>query len=99
MHTNVSHGTWGLSPRLRVFRRDVEDHVAVVLDMTMPVMDGRQCFDQLKRINPDVKAVVATGHTLGGAAQDTIDAGALRFIHKPFIMADLAEAVAKALVE
>jgi len=38
LRTNFSHRTWGLSPRLSVFRRDVEDHVAVVLDMTMPVL-------------------------------------------------------------
>ena len=51
LHTNVSHGPWGLSPRLRVFRRDVEDHVAVVLDMTMPVLitSGYACESAQKK--------------------------------------------------
>ncbi len=79
------------------YRRHANEIDLVVLDMTMPVMDGRECFEELKKIDPDVKVVIATGHALDGAAQETMDAGALRFIHKPFIMAELAETLAKAL--
>ncbi len=81
------------------YREHASEIDLVVLDMTMPGMDGRECFEELKKINPDVKAVVATGHALDGAAQETIDAGALRFIHKPFIMAELADTLAKTLAK
>jgi PAS domain S-box-containing protein len=79
------------------YREKASEIDLVLLDMTMPVMDGPECFEELKKINPGVKVVVATGHALDGATQETIDAGALRSIHKPFIMADLAATVAKAL--
>ncbi|MHC5055937.1 MAG: PAS domain S-box protein [Planctomycetota bacterium] len=69
----------------------------VILDMTMPVMDGRECFRKLREIDPSVKVVVSTGHALNGAAQTIMDEGAARFLQKPFVLAQLSEAVAKAL--
>lgn len=69
----------------------------VILDMSMPVMDGCECFRKLKEIDPGVKVVVSTGHALNGAAQEIMNEGASRFLQKPFVLAQLSEAVAKAL--
>ncbi len=69
----------------------------VVLDLTMPVMGGLICFRELRNLDPEVKVVVATGHALNGAAQTVLDEGALRFIQKPFVKAELSEAVTEAL--
>jgi CheY-like chemotaxis protein len=79
------------------YKGHVSEVNLVVLDMTMPVMDGRECFDELRRINPNVKSVLATGHALNGEAQRLLDDGVLRFVQKPFTVASLSEAVAKAL--
>jgi len=34
----------------------------VLLDMTMPKMDGKACFSALKKIDPDVRVVISSGY-------------------------------------
>ncbi len=69
----------------------------VILDMTMPVMDGGECFRALKGLDPEVKALLSTGHALNGTAQRLLDEGMLGFVQKPYVLAQLSEAVARAL--
>jgi two-component system cell cycle sensor histidine kinase/response regulator CckA len=69
----------------------------VLLDLMMPVMNGKDCFRRLKAIDPEVRVLLSTGHTLDGEAQELLDQGSLRVIQKPFAAAELSEAVAKAL--
>ena len=63
----------------------------------MPAMDGTACFHELAKLDPGARIIVATGHALNGAAQALLDEGALGFVQKPFVKAELADAVAKAL--
>jgi two-component system, cell cycle sensor histidine kinase and response regulator CckA len=63
----------------------------VILDMVMPVMNGREVFNAMKRINPDVKAVIASGYSLDGEAQAAMDEGVKGFIQKPYTRAALGE--------
>ena len=69
----------------------------VVLDMTMPVMNGRDCFRALKELDPGVKVLLTTGHALDGAAQELLDEGMVGFVQKPYMVAGLSEAIAKAM--
>ena len=55
----------------------------VILDMNMPVMNGRDTFVAMRKINPDVKAILATGYSLDNNAQEILDEGALFHIQKP----------------
>jgi len=69
----------------------------VILDWAMPGMSGEQCFLTLKQLDPDVRALLVTGHAFDGAAQQLMDLGMVGFAQKPFVVADLAKAVARAL--
>ena len=42
--------------------RNTPDISLVILDLTMPRMDGEQCFRELKAINPEVKVVISSGY-------------------------------------
>jgi PAS domain S-box-containing protein len=66
---------------------------AVILDMAMPILDGKSTYYALRRINPEVKVILMSGYSLDGAAQSLIDEGALGFIRKPFTLETLAEAI------
>ena len=75
-----------------------KDEVALVLlDMKMPVMDGGECFRHLRKIDPGVKVILATGSALEAAVQQVLDEGALGLLRKPYSMMQLAEALEKAL--
>ena len=37
----------------------------VILDVVMPEMDGADTYEKLRKINPDVKAILSTGYQIG----------------------------------
>jgi two-component system cell cycle sensor histidine kinase/response regulator CckA len=69
----------------------------VILDVTMPKMNGGECYRQLKAIDPKVRVLLSTGHAVQGTAHDLLQAGMVGLVQKPYIAPQLAEAVADAL--
>jgi CheY-like chemotaxis protein len=69
----------------------------VILDMVMPKMGGRDVFAAMRRVNPNIKALLASGYGLDGEAQSILDSGVLGFIQKPFRMTELSRKVAEVL--
>jgi CheY-like chemotaxis protein len=69
----------------------------VVLDMRMPVMDGTETFHALRAINPAVRVLLASGHSLTGAAQALLQSGAKGFVQKPYRRQTLVEKIREAL--
>jgi PAS domain S-box-containing protein len=69
----------------------------VVLDMRMPVMDGTETFHALRAINPAVKVLLASGHSLTGAAKALLQSGAKGFVQKPYFRHTLVEKIREAL--
>ncbi|MBZ0266496.1 PAS domain S-box protein [bacterium] len=56
----------------------------VLLDLAMPKMSGREAMEELMKINPEVKIVIASGYDRGGPVQELLGLGAMGFIQKPF---------------
>lgn len=56
----------------------------VILDMIMPKMGGQQTFLQLLAQDPQVKALLSSGYSQTGKAQEILDSGVLGFIQKPY---------------
>ena len=69
---------------IKVFKEHQEEIRAVILDMAMPVMTGDEAFKCLKKIDPQVKVLVATGFTNDKRVSKTMDAGASGFMKKPY---------------
>ena len=69
----------------------------VLLDMTMPEMNGRECFRELRKLNPSVLAILMTGHAVEGAAQDLLNMGLAGFLQKPFTGDTLVRLIEEAL--
>lgn len=82
---------------VEIYRRDSASIDLVILDMIMPRMGGRDCFRELKSLNPHVKAVLVTGYSNDESAREILQDGALGFLQKPYDMDQLAELVAGAL--
>ena len=70
---------------------------AVVMDIVMPVMDGRQCFAELRKIDPEVKVILVTGHSFDGSAERLVESGAALIVRKPFTYAELSRALGTTL--
>jgi signal transduction histidine kinase/CheY-like chemotaxis protein len=70
---------------------------AVLLDLVMPGLDGRACFERLRQLEPALPVVISSGFAQDGRAQALLDLGAEEFVQKPYRAAELGQAVARAL--
>ncbi len=68
-----------------------------IIDMVMPGLDGLECFRELKKVSPEIRAILSTGYGLDGHAQEALDAGMVGYVQKPYHTQDLIGAVADAL--
>jgi two-component system, cell cycle sensor histidine kinase and response regulator CckA len=61
----------------------------VVMDLGMPGMGGHRCLQELLRMNPAVKVIIASGYSAMAQVRRTLDSGAAEYIGKPYRFVDL----------
>jgi two-component system, cell cycle sensor histidine kinase and response regulator CckA len=76
---------------VEVFRENVDKISCVLLDLTMPGLDGTQVFREIRRIRPDAKVILTSGYNEQDATQRFPDMGLAGFIQKPYTMGKLTE--------
>ncbi|MBN2641091.1 MAG: response regulator, partial [Victivallales bacterium] len=91
----ASNGKEGVA----LFKEHFREIKLVILDMLMPVMNGDECFMQLKTIDPGVKVIVASGFASDTAFARMKREGANGFLRKPFKNEDLSNLISKTLKE
>ena len=69
----------------------------VIMDITMPEMDGIQAVKEIKGIDPNSKIIMCSAMGQQAMVIEAIQAGAKDFIVKPFQHERVVEAVKKAL--
>jgi PAS domain S-box-containing protein len=82
---------------VKTYRKYQDDIDVVVLDVVMPEMGGGEAYDQLKKLNPDVKVLLSSGFSIDGEASDILDRGCNGFIQKPFTVRELSRTLRKVL--
>ena len=70
---------------------------AVVSDIRMPRMDGRQLFRKLKEEDPDLPVILVTGHADVAEAVEAMHEGAYDFVAKPYAAERLVASIRRAL--
>lgn len=65
-----------------------------VIDLSMPVMTGKQLYDEMQKVEKDTKALFITGYAKQADYEDLIRKGEV-IIHKPFTYEDLSAQIAK----
>ena len=74
---------------IAVFRENPARFVLVLLDLTMPHMDGEQTFSELRRLRPDVRVVLMSGFNAQEALVPFEGKGLASFLQKPFTLPEL----------
>jgi CheY-like chemotaxis protein len=69
----------------------------VLLDMNMPIMGGKQTFDVLRTINPNVRIVIITGYGREGVDPSAFSSPVNGFLQKPFQIELLATTIRSVL--
>ncbi len=67
----------------------------VVLDVAMPVMSGAECCAELRRLDPSIPVILATGFPKGHDLQPLLTSANTRYMHKPYELDDLATLLAE----
>jgi PAS domain S-box-containing protein len=71
----------------------------VLLDMTMPRMNGAECFRRIMELQPDLPVVLTSGYSAQDAVGRFGSAGIAGFIQKPFMPAALVKIMHDAISE
>lgn len=82
-----------------IYRQKKDEIDLVVLDMIMPVMNGEDAFNEMKKINNKVKVIIASGFAGETGMSRLLARGLLGFLRKPFNRNDIATLIADCLEE
>jgi len=69
----------------------------VILDLMMPEMGGKQCLNEILKIDPKARVLIASGYTVNGPTRGALAAGAKGFVNKPYDMRELLTTVREVL--
>jgi two-component system, cell cycle sensor histidine kinase and response regulator CckA len=69
---------------IQVFQQHQKDIMAVLLDLTMPNMDGQQFFDHLRGLDSTVPVILSSGYSEEEAMKRFHHTGMAAFIQKPY---------------
>jgi signal transduction histidine kinase/CheY-like chemotaxis protein len=84
---------------IELYTEKMVDFDLVALDMIMPEMNGKDTYDALKKINPDVKVLLVSGYSLNKQIEELMDKGCNGFIQKPFDIVQLSRKLREVLEE
>lgn len=69
---------------VEVFRRHAHKIALVILDLTMPKMDGEQAFHAMHAISSDIPVILTSGHSETEVVSRLSLCGLAGFIRKPY---------------
>jgi two-component system cell cycle sensor histidine kinase/response regulator CckA len=82
---------------LEIYRENKKEISLAILDIIMPGMGGRKCLEELLKINPELRIIIASGYSMNGPGKKVLKAGAKDFISKPYNINQILKAVRETL--
>ncbi len=84
----------GGAEALRIFEARSEEIDAVLLDLSMPDIDGRQTYAEIRRRCPNTPVILVSGYSEEMAAERFVaGAAGVEFLAKPYTADDLVERI------
>lgn len=82
---------------LEIYRELKEAIDLVILDFSMPQMDGSDVFDELQAINPKASVILSSGFAEQGRLRTMLERGLRGFIPKPYTQKKLLTQIRQTL--
>jgi CheY-like chemotaxis protein len=82
---------------LEIFRARPQDFDAILLDLTMPVMNGEDALREFQQVRPNVPIILSSGFSEVEALKRFADSGIAGFVQKPYTATTLARKLKQAL--
>lgn len=71
--------------------------ILVILDLIMPVMDGKETFHRIQELDPGIKILISSGVSMDEETKTLLCEGRHDFLQKPFSMNRFSKAIRKIL--
>ena len=75
---------------VEIYKNNQKKINMVIMDMIIPGMSGKEFYDNLKKINPEIKVLLSSGYSISGQAAEILERGCNGFIQKPFKLRELS---------
>ena len=82
---------------LKLFRQDPSLFDCIILDLTMPHLDGEETFREMRRVRGDIRVLLSSGYNEQDLIARFAGSGFAGFIQKPYQTADIKQALVRAL--
>jgi len=82
---------------VEMFAERSQEIAAVILDLTMPQMDGEETLREIRKLQPSARVVLTSGFGEEEASARLAGADVAGFVKKPFKLTDLVDTVRAAL--
>lgn len=82
---------------LELFKEKGKDIACVLLDLTMPKMDGLATFNEMKKLRPDLKVILCSGYSEKEATSRFDGRGLSAFLQKPFRLQELKSIIERVM--
>lgn len=83
---------------VEIYKTHQKEIDLVLLDMSMPGLNGEETFYRLQAVNPDIKVILSSGYSEVEASTAFMQEGIRDFLQKPYSFDKLIETVQKQLV-
>jgi PAS domain S-box-containing protein len=84
---------------LEIFSQRHQEIRFILLDLTMPEMDGEVAFRSFRQIDPAVRVIICSGYNEQEVAQKFVGKGLSGFLKKPYSLEKLGQAIQKLTLE
>jgi DNA-binding NtrC family response regulator len=84
---------------LELYQKEQARIDLVILDLVIPGMGGKKCYEEILKINPKAKILIVSGYSVNGPGKEALEAGARGFVGKPFDVVHMLDVVRDILDE
>ena len=78
---------------VEIYSKHKDEIATMVLDMSLPKLSGWEAFLRMKQIQPEIRAIFATGYINPDERQNMVSQGAVEVLQKPYLPEELLQEI------
>jgi two-component system cell cycle sensor histidine kinase/response regulator CckA len=82
---------------LEIYRNEQARINVVILDLIMPGMGGGKCLEEVLKMNPQARVIIASGYFVNGGEGAHLKIGATGFIKKPYVLESMLHEIRRVI--
>ena len=78
---------------VKIYEKKKDKIKLVIMDLMMPVLNGKEASEKMRTINPEVKIILSSGYLSSEMGAEMLADASLKYVEKPFHLQELMYAV------